>query len=89
MITRELTIRNKSGLHARPAALWVKTAGQFQSIIRLKATNREVDGKSLLGLLTLGLSAGSTMQLQAEGTDEAQAVAALESLLAELEAKGE
>jgi phosphocarrier protein HPr len=89
LITRELTIRNKSGLHARPAALWVKTAGQFQSIIRLKATNREVDGKSLLGLLTLGLSAGSTMQLQAEGTDEAQAVAALESLLAELEAKGE
>jgi phosphocarrier protein HPr len=89
LITRELTIRNKSGLHARPATLWVKAASQFQSVIRLKTATREADGKSLLGILTLGLSAGSTVQLQVEGADEAQAVVALENLLVDMEAKGE
>jgi phosphocarrier protein HPr len=89
VITRELTIRNKSGLHARPATLWVQTANKFQSSIRLQKTSREVDGKSLLNLLTLGLTSGSIARLTVDGVDEQEAVAVLEQLLADLEAKGE
>jgi len=89
MITRELTIRNRSGLHARPATLWVKTANQFKSMIRLKTPMRETDGKSLLGILALGLSAGSKVQLHVDGADESEAAVALEKLLVDLEAQGE
>jgi phosphocarrier protein HPr len=89
VVTRELTIRNKSGLHARPATLWVQTANQFQSSVRLKKETREVDGKSLLNILSFGLTFGSIIQMTVEGMDEHQAVAALEKLLVDLEAKGE
>ena len=89
MITQELVIKNKTGLHARPAALWVQTAGRYQSSIRLVKGERDVDGKSLLGLLSLGLSAGSVFQLVVSGPDEAAAAEALTALVAELEQKEE
>ncbi|EGO64711.1 HPr family phosphocarrier protein [Acetonema longum] len=84
MITKELVINNKTGLHARPAALWVQTAGRYQSSIRLVKSEREVDGKSLLALLSLGLSAGSAFRLVVNGPDEAEAADALTALVAEL-----
>lgn len=89
MITRELTIQNQSGLHARPATLWVQTASRFKSQVRLKKAAKEVDGKSLLSILTLGLSVGSVVEMTLDGEDEQEAAAALENLLAELAAKGE
>lgn len=89
MITQELVIKNKTGLHARPAALWVQTAGRYQSSIRLVKGERDVDGKSLLGLLSLGLSAGSAFQLVVSGPDETAAAEALTALVAELEQKEE
>ncbi|AFM40004.1 phosphotransferase system HPr (HPr) family protein [Desulfosporosinus acidiphilus SJ4] len=85
MLTRELVINNKSGLHARPASLWVQTASRFRSKIKIKHGNSVVDGKSILGILSLGLSTGSVFELSAEGEDEAEAVAALEKLMSDLE----
>lgn len=89
MIVREFVINNKSGLHARPATLWVQTATRYQSSIRLKKANREVDGKSLLAILSLGLSAGSSVQVTVDGPDEAVASSELARLIAELAEKGE
>jgi phosphocarrier protein len=88
MIIQELTIQNKSGLHARPATLWVQTAGRFQSKIRLRKGEREIDGKSMLGILSLGLSAGSVVQLLVEGPDEAAAAEELTKLITDLADKG-
>ena len=62
------------GLHARPAALFVQKAGGFSSTIRLTCGERSADGKSILGVLQLGASAGSQVTIQAEG-DDAQAAA--------------
>ena len=85
MITREITINNKSGLHARPASLWVQAASRFQSKIKIKRGDSVVDGKSILGILSLGLATGSVFELLAEGDDEAEAVLALEKLMLDLE----
>lgn len=89
MITCELTITNKTGLHARPATLWVKEAVQFQSKIQLKKGDKTIDGKSMLGILSLGLGQGTAIELIADGPDEAEAVSRLQQLLADLSAKGE
>lgn len=85
MLTRELIINNKSGLHARPASLWVQSAGRFRSKIKIKRGDSVVDGKSILGILSLGLSTGSAFELLVEGVDEAEAVVALEKLMSDLE----
>lgn len=85
MITRELTINNKSGLHARPASLWVQTASRFQSKVRIKRGEAIVDGKSILGILSLGLSSGSVIELLVEGDDEAEAALSLEQLTHDME----
>ncbi len=62
------------GLHARPAALFVQQAAAFNSTIRLSCGERTADGKSILGVLQLGASAGSTVEIRAEG-DDAEAAA--------------
>jgi len=62
------------GLHARPAALFVQQAAAFSSAIRLSCGERTADGKSILGVLQLGASAGSTVEIRAEG-DDAEAAA--------------
>lgn len=85
MLTQELIIKNKSGLHARPASLWVQTAGRFSSKIRIKRGDSIVDGKSILGILSLGLASGSTIEILVEGDDEIEAAAALEKLMLDLE----
>ncbi|WP_047810422.1 HPr family phosphocarrier protein [Desulfosporosinus acididurans] len=87
MLTRELTINNKSGLHARPASLWVQTSSRFRSNIKIKHGNSVVDGKSILGILSLGLSTGSVFELLVEGEDETEAVVALEKLMIDLESQ--
>ncbi len=89
MIIHEFVINNKSGLHARPAALWVQTASRYQSSITLKKANREVDGKSLLAILSLGLTAGSSVRVTVDGPDETAADSGLRQIIAELAAKGE
>lgn len=87
MLTRELTINNKSGLHARPASLWVQTASRYRSKIKIKRGDSVVDGKSILGILSLGLSAGSVFELMVDGEDETEAAAGLEQLMIDLESQ--
>ena len=69
------------GLHARPAALFVQQAAGFSSAIRLTCGERTADGKSILGVLQLGASAGSTVEIHAEGEDAEEAVEALAAFI--------
>ena len=77
---RELTIRNKLGLHARAAAKIVQTSSQFQSRICIIKNGREADAKSMLDILTLSCPQGTRIELSAEGRDAAEALAALSVL---------
>jgi len=81
MLEKTVTIKNKMGLHARPAAMLVQTASRFKSMIKLFRGDQEVDGKSIMGLMTLAASAGSALRILADGEDEAAAIAALEQLI--------
>ncbi len=81
MTARTFTIHNKSGLHARPATLFVQTVVHFKSKIRITREGRTVDAKSILGVLSLGASKDSVIEVEAEGADEAAALDALETLL--------
>ena len=89
MITKEITITNSSGLHARPASLWVQMASRYQSSIIIKSNDSEVNGKSILGILSLGLAAGSKFELIVDGEDEQEAAENLEALVINLENQGE
>lgn len=81
MLEKKLIIKNKFGLHARPAAVMVQTASKFKSKIKIVKDSQEVDGKSIMGLMTLAANAGSTITLLADGDDEIQALQALEQLI--------
>ena len=81
MITKEIEIKNKLGLHARAAAKLVHTAARFKSSIKIKKGEEEVDGKSILGILLLAAGRGSVITVRAEGEDEAEAIEAIEKLI--------
>jgi phosphocarrier protein len=81
LITSQLTIANRLGLHARAAAQMVKTANRFASEIRVKSGDREVNGKSIMGILTLAAVQGSLIIVTVEGPDEKGALAALGELI--------
>jgi phosphocarrier protein HPr len=75
-----LEIKNKVGLHARPAALFVQTANGFKSAINVKLDTKTVNAKSILNILTLGANHGSVITITAEGEDAEQALLALKEL---------
>jgi len=75
MITRDVTIINKLGLHARPAAQLVKAASKFKAEILFKKGNLEVNGKSIMGVMMLAAELGSIITITAKGPDEEKAVA--------------
>jgi phosphocarrier protein HPr len=81
VIRRELQIRNRLGLHARAAARFVHTAGRFSSRVSARRDVRVMDGKSILGILLLSASQGTTIELTVEGPDEREAMAALVELV--------
>ena len=81
MIERPVTIANKNGLHARPAAEIVKTAAKFTSEITLVKDDIEVNGKSIMGVMMLAAEFGSTLLIRADGPDAEAAVAALVALI--------
>ena len=81
MISRSVTIVNQLGMHARAAAKFVHLAARFESRVRVSREGREMDGKSVMGLLLLAAAQGSTLTISAEGGDELAAVAALVSLV--------
>ncbi|MCA1582503.1 MAG: HPr family phosphocarrier protein [Acidobacteria bacterium] len=82
MIERDLPIRNRLGLHARAAAKFVQTASRFRSAVKIRKNGEEVDGKSILGILLLAASQGTSITLFVSGDDETEAFAAVEGLLA-------
>lgn len=81
MITRDLEIRNKLGLHARAAAKLVHTAARFRAEIKIRKGDEEVDGKSILGILLLAAGRGSVVTVKADGSDETEALAAVQDLI--------
>lgn len=76
-----LTIHHSAGLHARPAAMFVQTANQYKSIIKVRYGEREVNGKSIMGILTVGASQGAVVMVCAEGEDAVQALDCLRELV--------
>ena len=85
VLRRHVHVRSRQGLHARPAALFVQVASRFKSAVRVRKGRREVDGKSIMGLLTLAVSRGSTIELITEGADAADALQALEQIVCRAE----
>lgn len=81
MTSCAVTITNALGLHARAAARFVHAASAFQSHIRVARGGREMDGKSIMGLLLLAASRGSVITISASGSDEGVALEALRSLV--------
>ena len=81
MIRRKLIIRNKMGLHARPAALFVEMASKYDADVTLKKDWIEVNGKSIMGVLMLAAECGSEITIRIEGKDEEEAFQALQDLL--------
>ncbi len=81
MIRQELQIRNRLGLHARAAARFVHTAERFRSRVTAGREGRVMDGKSILGILLLAASHGTSVEVTVEGPDEDEAMAALRDLV--------
>ncbi len=82
MTSRSVTIVNQLGMHARAAARFVHAAATFQSRILVSREGREMDGKSIMGLLLLAAARGTLITITADGPDEARAVAELADLVA-------
>jgi phosphocarrier protein len=81
MKSRTYTIQNSIGLHARPAALFVKQATEFDAKIKVVKDNKEADAKSIISIMALGAKKGSDIMITAEGPDDEKAVDALVNLL--------
>ena len=81
MVSRHATVTNALGLHARAAARFVHAATQFESQVRLSKGERTIDGKSIMGILLLAASRGTTLIITADGPDEEEAVRTLGALL--------
>jgi len=81
MLTNDFLIINKLGLHARASALFVKTASRFDAEVRLSKEGVEVNGKSIMGIMMLAASKGTTVSLTVEGADEAEALQAIGDLI--------
>lgn len=81
MIEKKVTVINKSGLHARPASMLVKQAGRFKARINIKKAEKNYDAKSILGILSAGISCGTEITLICDGEDEAEAIKSLTELI--------
>lgn len=81
-IVRELVVSNKVGIHARPAAMFVKIASRFEAEIFLEKDGERINGKSIMGLLMLAAGPGCKLKLEVSGSDAEQAVKEIEELFA-------
>jgi len=80
-LTKELLVINKLGIHARPAALFVKTANRFQCDIFVEKDGEKINGKSIMGLMMLAAGPGSKLTIHAQGPDASAAIAEIEALM--------
>lgn len=85
MITKEILLNCNTGLHARPATLLVKKASQFKSEISIEHNGKKANVKSLIGVLSLGVSKGATLKLSISGVDETVAIDEISKLIESLE----
>lgn len=81
MIKKEIAIQLSNGLEARPVAMLVQVASQYESAIHVISGERNVNAKSIMGMMTLGLSAGETIVVTADGADEEEAIQDIEKYL--------
>ena len=81
MVSKTVTVVNQLGMHARAAAKFVHAAAGFRSRVRVARQGREMDGKSIMGLLLLAAARGSILTISADGSDEESAVEALTALV--------
>lgn len=81
MLNKEIVVKNKTGLHARPASEFVKEASKFKSAISIEFNGKTVNAKSIIHVLSAGISAGSSIILSADGEDERQAVERLSDVI--------
>jgi phosphocarrier protein HPr len=80
MVVREVTVVNRAGLHTRPASLIVRTASRFKADFFIQKDSYEINGKSIIGVMTLAAEQGSTLTLLFEGDDAAEAADAVAGL---------
>ena len=85
MLTMTITIQNEVGLHTRPATYFIQKANNYKSSVWIENSDRRANAKSLLGVLSLGISKGDTVSIIADGSDEAEAVDGLVDLLMAME----
>ena len=81
MVYKDITVQNQIGLHARPATFFIQKANEFRSSISVENEERRANAKSLLGVLSLGITGGAAIRIIADGQDEAEAVEALANLV--------
>ncbi len=81
MISKEVIINNQVGLHARPATFFIQKANEFKSSIWIEKDDRRVNAKSLLGVLSLGIVKGTSVNIVADGVDEDEAIKTLAELI--------
>ena len=81
MITEKVTITNETGLHARPASIFVNMAAKFKSELMVEKGEKQVNAKSILAVLSLGISKGTEITISAQGPDEEEAVSKLVELV--------
>ncbi len=81
MISKDIVVQNQVGLHARPATFFIQKANEFKSLITIAKDERKVNAKSLLGVLSLGITRGTSITIEADGPDEEDAIKQLEELV--------
>ena len=81
MFSKDVTVQNQVGLHARPATFFIQKANEFKSSIWIEKDERRVNAKSLLGVLSLGIVGGTAIKIIADGSDEEAAVEGLVKLI--------
>lgn len=81
MIQKAIQIKLETGLEARPVAMLVQVASQFESTVYLGSDNRKVNAKSIMGMMSMGLASGAEVMVTADGADEETAVAEIEKFL--------
>lgn len=81
MVSKDVTVKNQVGLHARPATFFIQKANEFKSSIWIEKEERKVNAKSLLGVLSLGITKGTEIKIIADGEDSEEAVEGLVELI--------
>jgi len=89
MLSEDITIINKLGLHARAAAKFVQTASRFAASVSIQKDDRKVDGKSIMNVMMLAASCGSTVTITTDGEDETEALEAIKALINDKFGEGE